>query len=100
MGGLKNWVHQSIAVTRFSAREFFGLLFDCGTGKTRTAIQIAEIKEMPVLVIAPDNLLTVWEDALKEHTTKETEYFLYDSKKRKTKKYKKEFEEFLGEKEW
>jgi len=100
MGRVKDWAHQAVAVSRFSKRKFFGLLFDCGTGKTRTAIKIAEEKEMPVLVIAPDNLLTVWEDALKEHATKETEYFLYDSKKRNTKKYKTKFEQFLEASEW
>lgn len=94
--GLSNWVHQEIALSRFKTKDFFGLLFDCGTGKTRTAIQIAEEKDMPVLVIAPNNLLTVWEDALKEHSTKETDYFLYNSKKKNTKKFKEQFAQFLG----
>ncbi len=100
MGVIKDWAHQSIAVTRFKTKEFFGLLFDCGTGKTRTAIKIAEEKEMPVLVIAPDNLLTVWEDAIKEHATKETDFFLYNSKKKNTKKYQEAFEQFLEASEW
>ena len=94
--GLSNWVHQEIALARFKTKDFFGLLFDCGTGKTRTAIQIAEEKDMPVLVIAPNNLLTVWEDALKEHSIKETDYFLYNSKKKNTKKFKEQFAQFLG----
>ena len=47
------WKHQEFALKKYRDRQFFGLLFACGLGKTRTAIAIAEEKEMPVLVIAP-----------------------------------------------
>lgn len=35
-------------------RKFFGLLFPTGTGKTLTAIAIAEEKDKPVLIIEPN----------------------------------------------
>jgi hypothetical protein len=42
----------------------------------------------------------VWEDAIKEHATKETDFFLYNSKKKNTKKYQESFEEFLEGVQW
>lgn len=61
---MKDWIHQEKATKRFSPAKFFGLLFDCGTGKTRTAIRIALNKQLPTLVIAPKNLCKQWKDAI------------------------------------
>lgn len=92
---LQDWAHQNIAFERFKDKEFFGLLFDCGTGKTRTFIRIAEDKELPVLVIAPKNILEQWEEAIEEHGEKDSDVFIFENSKKKTKKFKKAFQEFL-----
>lgn len=92
---VKDWKHQEIAFERFKEAPFFGLLFDCGTGKTRTAIRIAEHKDMPVLVIAPKSLLKQWKDAISEHGEKESEVLIVDAQKRKTKAWKETFWRFL-----
>jgi AAA+ superfamily predicted ATPase len=48
------WSYQEYAVNKYKDREYFGLLFPTGTGKTRTAIAIAEEKDMPVLIMVDD----------------------------------------------
>jgi superfamily II DNA or RNA helicase len=94
--GLKDWKHQSLAIERYAKAEYAGLLFDCGTGKTRTAIKIAEKKGRPVIVIAPKNLMTRWEDAVREDSESDDNItFTYDSSKEKTKKYQAAFDKFL-----
>ena len=55
------WKHQQYAISNFSDLEFFAFLFSCGTGKTLTATRIAEKKERPVLVIAPNVICKQWE---------------------------------------
>ena len=92
----QNWVHQELAVERFKNKEYFGLLFDCGTGKTRTAIKIAEEKDMPVLVIAPKNLTGQWADAIREHGEKEADILIVEASKRNTQKFKARLDEFLA----
>ena len=95
MSKIKDWKHQDLAIERFSDKEIMGLLFDCGTGKTRTAIKIAENKEMPVIIIAPKTLCLQWEEAIKEHGDKESDIFVFDNVKKKTKKFQKALAEFL-----
>ena len=58
------WKHQKYAVEKYKNRPFFGLLFDCGLGKTLTASRIAEEKGKPVLIIAPNALCKQWEEEL------------------------------------
>lgn len=91
------WQHQKYAVEKYRNRKFFGLLFPMGTGKTNTAIAIAEEKELPVLIIAPNALCKQWEENLHdpEQTNKEWEVVLCTSKTKNTKKFKEAFADLL-----
>jgi len=90
-----NWLHQDMAIQKFKDKDFFGILFDCGTGKTRTAIKIAEEKNKPVLIIAPKNLVNQWYDAIKEHGECDSEILVVDSAKKNTKRFKERLDAFL-----
>jgi superfamily II DNA or RNA helicase len=92
-----NWKHQDIALERYKGSEYFGLLFDCGTGKTRTTIKIAEAKELPVLIIAPNNLCKQWKEAIEEHGRGGDTVFVFQNDKKNTKKHQKAFDAFLEE---
>lgn len=92
---MKNYKHQDIAIQRFKHKEYFGLLFDCGTGKTATAIQIADVKDKPVIVIAPANILKQWATEFEKISKKEVEWFMQNTKKKNTKKYQKSLTEFI-----
>lgn len=93
---MKSWKHQDVAFDRFKDSDVFALLFDCGTGKTRTAIKIAEHKEMPTIVIAPKNLCLQWKDAIMEHGDKEADIFVFDNKNKKKKSFQKALADFLN----
>ena len=41
----KKFKHQELAEERYKDAEYFGLLWDCGTGKTFGSFSIAELKE-------------------------------------------------------
>ncbi len=87
------WAHQKYAYEKYKNREFFGLLFPTGTGKTLTASRIAEAKDMPVLIIAPNALCKQWADELTDKsddriTEKEWEIAVCTSKTKNTKKFK------------
>lgn len=71
----KMWKHQKYAVEQFSDKEFFGLLLPAGTGKSLAAARIAEAKDKPVLIIAPNALCKQWESELnnKDEDTRITE---------------------------
>lgn len=60
----------------------------CGTGKTLTAIHIAEHKQLPTMVIAPKNLMGTWKDELLAEGVDEKDIFVYDAS-RKDKDYDK-----------
>ena len=96
------WRHQSYALSKFKDRAFFGLLFPCGTGKTATATRIAEEKEKPVLIIAPNALCQQWADELLNKdedtriTTKDWEVVVCTSKTKKTKKFRQSLDRLLG----
>lgn len=96
------WRHQSYALNKFKDRDFFGLLFPCGTGKTATATRIAEEKEKPVLIIAPNALCQQWADELLNKdedtriTTKDWEVAVCTSKTKKTKKFRRSLDRLLG----
>lgn len=92
---MKDWKHQEIAKKRFGHASFFGLLFDCGTGKTRTAINIAAEKQLPVLVIAPKNLLKQWRGAIKDTLGQEEDVVVVKASALKTKKFQRRLDEFL-----
>ena len=91
------WRHQQYALDKYKDRKFFGLLFPCGTGKSITAIAIAEEKEKPVLIIAPNVLCRQWEENLQDKTqcNKEWKTVVCTSKTKNTKKFKKAFEHLL-----
>ena len=96
---MKNLAHQDRAVERFTDAPYFGLLWDCGTGKTRAGIKIAEADEKQderVLVICPHILMSQWKDGIELNKEKDSEVFLYDSAKAKTKKGAKALEEFIS----
>ena len=95
------WLHQEYTVNKFKDRAFFGLLFPCGTGKTATATRIAEEKEKPVLIIAPNALCQQWADELLNKdeetriTTKDWEVVVCTSKTKKTKKFRQSLDRLL-----
>lgn len=88
----KLWNHQKYAVEKYKNKSFFGLLFDMGLGKTLTAIRIAEEKERPVLIIAPNALCNQWEEEIEKNSEKKWKVAVCTSKTKKTKKFKKDFE--------
>lgn len=91
------WKHQEYALEKYKDKDFFGLLFPCGTGKTVTAIAIAEAKDKPVLIIAPNAVCEQWEENLKDETQteKEWEAVVCTSKTKKTKKFKSDFDKLI-----
>ena len=89
---MKLWNHQQYAVDRYKDRHFFGLLFDMGLGKTLTAIKIAEAKDKPVLIIAPNALCEQWKEEIEKYEEKEWEVQVCTSKTRHTKRFKEGFE--------
>lgn len=99
---MKLWRHQSYTIDKFKDRTFSGLLFPCGTGKTATATRIAEEKEKPVLIIAPNALCQQWADELLNKdeetriTTKDWEVVVCTSKTKKTKKFRQSLDRLLG----
>lgn len=99
----KLWNHQKYAIDKYKDRPFFGLLFDMGLGKTLTATRIAEAKNRPVLIIAPNALCKQWEEELtnkdpdKRITEKDWNVLLCTSKTKNTKKFKNKLDEFCFE---
>ena len=92
----KLWEHQKYAVEKYKDKPFFGLLFPTGTGKSLTATRIAEEKERPVLIIAPNALCKQWADELVEKgedriTTKDWDVVVCTSKTKNTKRFKEDF---------
>ena len=73
-----------------------------GLGKTLTATRIAEEKEKPVLIIAPNALCQQWKNELTDKsedriTTKEWNVLLCTSKTKNTVKFKKALNELCFE---
>lgn len=98
----KLWTFQKYSIEKYKDKSFFGLLFDMGLGKTLTATRIAEEKERPVLIIAPNALCKQWEDELTDKsderiTTKDWEVLVCTSKTKNTKKFKEAFNQFCFE---
>ena len=98
----KLWNHQQYSIEKYKDRPFFGLLFDMGLGKTLTATRIAEEKDRPVLIIAPNALCQQWKDELTDTsedriTTKDWNVLMCTSKTKNTKKFKEAFEELCFE---
>ena len=97
------WKHQLYSYEKYKNREYFGLLFPTGKGKTLTACRIAEAKDLPVLIIAPDALCKQWADELtcKDEedriSTKDWDVLLCTSRNRKTKRFKEALEKLCEE---
>lgn len=89
----KLWKHQEYALSKYTYREYFGLLFDMGMGKTLTAIRIAEAKERPVLIIAPNALCQQWAEEIENNKEKDWNVLVCTSKTKNTKKFKEAFDE-------
>jgi superfamily II DNA or RNA helicase len=99
---MKNLPYQDEAVRRFRGKRFFGLLFDCGTGKTRTGIKIAEAdmllsekKYKAVLVITPRILEKDWADMINLHKEQDSQCFVTETTRMHLKGVQKKFKEFL-----
>ena len=99
----KLWKHQQYSLDKYKDREDFGLLFPTGTGKTLTACRIAEAKDRPVLIIAPNALCKQWADELTNKdeesriTEKDWEVVVCTSKSKHTKKFKEALEKLCEE---
>ena len=96
------WKHQSYSVEKYKDAQFFGLLFPTGTGKSLTATRIAEEKDRPVLIIAPNALCKQWANELTDKsedriTTKEWDVLVCSSKTKHTKKFKEAFRKLCEE---
>ena len=96
------WNHQKYALNKYKDRSFFGLLLPTGTGKTLTATRIAEEKEKPVLIIAPNALCGQWAEELTRKdderiTTKDWNVVVCTSKTKNTKKFKESFKKLCEE---
>lgn len=93
----KLWKHQEYALKKYKDREFFGLLFDCGIGKSRSAIAIAEEKGIPVIIIAPNVICEQWKEEIENNKEKEWEVRVITSKTKKKKNFQEDFEKFCKE---
>lgn len=93
----KLWPHQQYSIDKYKDRPFFGLLFDMGLGKTLTAIKIAEEKDRPVLIIAPNALCRQWEEEIEKNKEKEWNVLICTSKTKNTKKFKNKLDELCFE---
>lgn len=93
----KLWKHQCYAIDKYKDRPFFGLLFSCGLGKTLTTIRIAEEKDRPVLIIAPNTLCQQWKDDIEANKEKDWNVLICASKTRHTKKFKEAFDHLCFE---
>lgn len=89
------WEHQKTAVEKYKDKEYFGLLFDMGLGKTITALKIAEAKEKDVLIIAPNALCEQWKTEIEKNKEKDIDTFVLTSKTKGKKSFEKDFKEFL-----
>ena len=93
----KLWKHQRYAIDKYKDRPFFGLLFSSGLGKTLTTIRIAEEKDRPVLIIAPNALCQQWKDDIEANKEKDWNVLVCTSKTKNTKKFKEDFDQFCFE---
>lgn len=66
-------------------------------GKTLTTIKIAEEKEKPVLIIAPNALCEQWKEEIDKYKEKDWNVLICTSKTRHNKKFKEALEELCEE---
>ena len=81
----KPYKHQLDAFNKFKDREYFALFMDMGTGKTKTALDIAAYKFLKkeinaVLIIAPNNVHMQWiQEQVPIHLAVEHKCFVWES---------------------
>ena len=93
----KLWKHQRYAIDKYKDRPFFGLLFSCGLGKTLTTIRIAEEKDRPVLIIAPNALTAQWVEEIEKNKEKDWHVLVCTSKTKNTARFKQALEQLCFE---
>lgn len=95
------YAHQFEAFEKFKDKEFFYLFFDMGTGKTKTAIDIASWKYVnqhidAVLIIAPNNIHTQWiKEQYPAHCAVDYVPMVWQSNRLKQKLYLQKLEYFI-----
>ena len=95
----KPFPHQSEALDRFCKKPFFGLFWEMGTGKSKTAIDIAAYKYLNeqidrVIVVAPNAVHQQWiDEQFPAHCCVPWKGFVYRTMH--TKKYTKAMESFF-----
>lgn len=70
----KLWKHQEEALLKFSGKQFAGIFFDTGTGKTATAIHLLRnamnknVRFLRTLVFCPQIVVPNWKDEIAKHS--------------------------------
>ena len=98
----KPYEHQLDTFNESKDLEAFALFMEMGTGKTKVTIDTfcylyQQNKVDSIFILAPKSVYKTWaEIELPKHVpdTIDTEIFIWDSEKSKTKKYRKELEKF------
>lgn len=97
----KPYEHQYKAFMEHRNQQFFALFMDMGCGKTKTTIDIAGYKYWvnqinAMIIIAPNNVHTQWvNEEIPKHCSVDYKCFIWDSVKINTKRYKKQFDDFI-----
>jgi superfamily II DNA or RNA helicase len=73
----KQYDWQKQAFNLYKDAKAFMLNVCCGGGKTFAAIMIALYKKLPVIVIAPKNLVDTWREELTENGVAEDDIWIY-----------------------
>lgn len=98
-----DYTWQVKAVERHTNDRISAIVAACGTGKTRTGIRLAVAKFMarhlPVIVIAPKNLVKQWRDDIHEIAGKDEKVWIYssDDYRKNPERYEAEFTDWLKE---
>lgn len=94
----KSFKYQEEAIEKVKDLPFAMLNMACGTGKTHTAINIAQHKDMPTIIIAPKNVLSSWKDELMEEGVAEEDIWVYtaEDKRKGGDTYIDDFKKWLG----
>lgn len=104
---LKPWGYQEDVINKgvslLENNKFLALLMEMRLGKTKCIIHIAELlKEKglinSILVIAPNALMSVWQDEPAKHSYLEYKSFIWEAKKAKNKSFQKEISNFIYDK--
>lgn len=77
---LTSYRHQKLALKFMHESEYFGLIWEMGTGKTKVCIdelgwQIQDGRKIKALVICPKGILDNWQDEIDKHLPNSIEYY-------------------------